>query len=374
MRRIRGIIESSIEPNTTDCIWIKGDEIKYHTNGRWTDVGESKEDRKELEEKVNNLDKEVEDLKRLGKEVDDLNKEVGGLKEETPYKIDWTDGTYHVNQLLFHPVYEITGQRITDTDGLPILNHNNGHTIYGRLFVLNSSINDNELCYTQVLMLSNRMGGDGHTYIRTGRIQAKDSATIDALTAVNSPYWGIWESSVTTRGVLNIGSYIDLNEMLDNGLYTAIVQNPITLKVADHVSQASGKSITLEVGEGILVFTINNYSIFALQPSLSAAYNAGITQYIFRTKMVAKDAQYAPLVPIIIRSAHKVGPNWVWDDVSTLGITDDFISGGDRKLSLDALFTAMGYTYNTSIEAWEKGGDMKSTRDLLDIIAEKLLA
>ena len=162
--------------------------------------------------------------------------------------------------------------------------------------------------------------------------------------------------------------------MLDNGLYTAIVQNPITLKVADHVSQASGKSITLEIGEGILVFTINNYSIFALQPSLSAAYNAGITQYIFRTKMVAKDAQYAPLVPIIIRSAHKVGSNWVWDDVSTLGITDDFISGGDRKLSLDALFTAMGYTYNTSIEMWEKGSDMKTTGALLNIIAEKLLA
>ena len=374
MRRIRGIIESSIEPNTTDCIWIKGDEIKYHTNGRWTDVGESKEDRKELEEKVNNLDKEVEDLKRLGKEVDDLNKEVGGLKEETPYKIDWTDGTYHVNQLLFHPVYEITGQRVTRNDGLPILNYNNGHTIYGKLFVLNSSINDNELCYTQVLMLSNRIGGDGHTYIRTGRIQAKDSATIDALTAVNSPYWGTWESSVTTRGVLNIGSYIDLNKMLDNGLYTAIVQNPITLKVADHVSQASGKSITLEIGEGILVFTINNYSIFALQPSLSAAYNAGITQYIFRTKMVAKDAQYAPLVPIIIRSAHKVGSNWIWDDVSTLGITDESMQGGDRRLSLDALFNAMGYTYNESVGMWEKGSDMKTTGALLNIIAEKLLA
>lgn len=374
MRRIRGIIESSIEPNTTDCIWIKGDEIKYHTNGRWTDVGESKEGRKELEEKVDNLDKEVEDLKGLGKKVDDLNKEVGVLKEEAPYEIDWTDGTHHVNQLLFHPVYEITGQRVTDTDGLPILNHNNGHTIYGRLFVLNSSINDNELCYTQVLMLSNRMGGDGHTYIRTGRIQAKDAATIDALTAVGSPYWGTWESSVTTKEVLNIGSSVDLSKMIDNGLYTAIVQNPITLTVADHVSQASGKSITLEAGEGVLVFTINNYSVFALQPSLSAAYNAGITQYIFRTKMVAKDAQYAPLVPIIIRSAHKVGSNWVWDDVSTLGITDDFISGGDRKLSLDALFIAMGYTYNTSAGTWEKDGNMKSTGELLNIIAEKLLA
>lgn len=374
MRRIRGIIESSIEPNTTDCIWIKGDEIKYHTNGRWTGVGESKEDRRELEEKVDNLGKEVGDLKGLGERVDNLNKEVGDLKEEAPYKIDWTDGTHHMNQLLFHPVYEITGQRVTDNDGLPILNHNNGHTIYGRLFVLNSSINDNELCYTQVLMLSNRIGGDGHTYIRTGRIQKKDSATIDALTAVGSPYWGVWESSVTTKEVLNIGSSMDLSKMIDNGLYTAIVQNPITLTVADHVSQASGKSITLEAGEGVLVFTINNYSVFALQPSLSAAYNAGITQYIFRTKMVAKNAQYAPLVPIIIRSAHKVGPNWVWDDVSTLGITDDFMSGGDRKLSLDALFIAMGYTYNTSAGTWEKGGDMKTTGELLNIIAAKLLA
>ena len=81
MRRIRGIIESSIEPNTTDCIWIKGDEIKYHTNGRWTDVGESKEDRKELEEKVDNLDKEVGDLKGLGEKVDNLGTEVEDLKE-----------------------------------------------------------------------------------------------------------------------------------------------------------------------------------------------------------------------------------------------------------------------------------------------------
>lgn len=339
MRRIRGIIESSIEPNTTDCVWIKDGEAKYHTNGKWTGIGGS-----------------------------------NGSGEEAPYKIDWTDGTHHMNQLLFHPVYEITGQRITDNDGLPILNHNSGHTIYGKLFVLNSSINANELCYTQVLMLSNRMGGDGHTYIRTGRIQAEDSATIDALTATDSTYWGVWESTVTTKEVLGIGSIIDLNKMIDNGLYTAIVQSPITLTVGNQVSQGSGKSITLETGEGILVFTINNYAVFALQPSLSATYNAGITQYIFRTKMVAKDAQYAPLVPIIIRSAHKVGSNWVWDDVSTLGITDDFMSVSDRRLSLDALFIAMGYTYNTSAEMWEKDGDMKSTGGLLNIIAEKLLA
>lgn len=332
MRRIRGIIESSIEPNTTDCIWVKGSEAKYYTNGEWTSIGEA------------------------------------------PYKIDWTGGTHHVNELLFHPVYEITGERVTNTDGLPILNYANGHTIYGKLFVLNSSINANELCYTQVLMLSNRVGGDGHTYIRTGRIQKKDSATIDALTATDSPYWGVWESSVTTKEVLNIGSSVDLDKMIDNGLYTAIVQNPITLTIGNHVTQGSGKSITLEAGEGVLVFTINNYSIFALQPSLSAAYNAGITQYIFRTKMVAKDAQYAPLVPIIIRSAHKVGSNWVWDDVSTLGITDEFMSGGDRRLSLDALFNAMGYTYNESVRMWGKGSDMKTTEALLNIIAEKLLA
>ena len=87
MRRIRGIIESSIEPNTTDCIWIKGDEIKYHTNGRWTDVGESKEDRKELEEKVDNLDKEVGDLKGLEEEVNNLNKEVGDIKSSTADRI-----------------------------------------------------------------------------------------------------------------------------------------------------------------------------------------------------------------------------------------------------------------------------------------------
>lgn len=366
MRRIRGIIESSIEPNTIDCIWIKGSEARYFTNGEWVYIGESTEDRKELEEKVDSLDKEIGSL---DKKIEDVKNTA-----ETVYKIDWTSGEHHMNELLLHPTYEITGQRTTGTDGMPILNYNPGHTIYGKLFVLNSSINEKELCYTQVLMLSNRMGGDGHTYIRTGRIQAKDNKTLEDLMAADSPYWGEWESTVTTKEVLSIGRAKDLNNMIDNGLYTAVVQNPITLTIGNHVTQGSGKGITLESGEGILVFTINNYAIFNLSPSLQNLYNAGITQYIFRTKLVPKDAQYAPLVPIIIRSAHKVGTEWIWDDVSTIGITDDYINGGDRKLSLDALFNAMGYTYNTSIGAWEKGSDIRTTGDLLDIIAAKILA
>lgn len=59
MRRIREIIESTTEPTTTDCIWIKGNKAMYLTNGQWTYIGESSEGREELEKKIDELDKEV---------------------------------------------------------------------------------------------------------------------------------------------------------------------------------------------------------------------------------------------------------------------------------------------------------------------------
>ena len=39
MKRLRGIVESSVQPNTTDVVWLKGNTLKYFSNGKWTEVG-----------------------------------------------------------------------------------------------------------------------------------------------------------------------------------------------------------------------------------------------------------------------------------------------------------------------------------------------
>lgn len=61
MRKFAGIIESIMAP-PDNCLWIKNGEIRYLFNGRWRPligISQGDEDRQELEEKVDSLDKEM---------------------------------------------------------------------------------------------------------------------------------------------------------------------------------------------------------------------------------------------------------------------------------------------------------------------------
>lgn len=83
-----------------------------------------------------------------------------------------------INNYTTAGTYSIAGERLNANDGLPIANSNPGHTIHARLTVLDSSIagtgDSHDKCVTQVLTLSNRTGGDGDVYIRTGRASIKN--------------------------------------------------------------------------------------------------------------------------------------------------------------------------------------------------------
>lgn len=63
MRRFKDIIED-IKAPSTQSLWLNNGELKvYGTNG-WTSLNDTSEDRQELEEKVNSLDKEVGQIKK----------------------------------------------------------------------------------------------------------------------------------------------------------------------------------------------------------------------------------------------------------------------------------------------------------------------
>ena len=65
MKKFAGIIESTRVAPPTNCLWIKGNDALYFTNGKWVSLlNEDNADRVELETKVDDLDKEIGQIKR----------------------------------------------------------------------------------------------------------------------------------------------------------------------------------------------------------------------------------------------------------------------------------------------------------------------
>ena len=62
-----------IQPNTPNdnrVLWLNKNSASYYNNGTWVNIGESSEDRKELEEKIDSLDG---DIQTVEKEIQNIN-------------------------------------------------------------------------------------------------------------------------------------------------------------------------------------------------------------------------------------------------------------------------------------------------------------
>lgn len=85
MKIINQLVVQSDMPNDNNVIWVCGNTAKYYNNGTWTTLGESNEDRKELEEKVDSLDKEMGEVKKdlyiFGSEQGIVELEIGDSDE-----------------------------------------------------------------------------------------------------------------------------------------------------------------------------------------------------------------------------------------------------------------------------------------------------
>ena len=85
MKIINQLVVQSDMPNDNNVVWVCGNTAKYYNNGTWTTLGESNEDRKELEEKVDSLDKEMGEVKKdlsiLGSKQGVVELEIGDSNE-----------------------------------------------------------------------------------------------------------------------------------------------------------------------------------------------------------------------------------------------------------------------------------------------------
>ena len=121
--------------------------------------------------------------------------------------IVWDENS-NIDEFVVQGVYVINGERLNLSDGLPVRNGNPGHTIAATLIVADSTINSNERCVTQMLLLSNRLGADGNLYLRT--------ATGDANGLVWAS-WGKMQTNIETGAVTSLDNYVD------NGIYSGIL-------------------------------------------------------------------------------------------------------------------------------------------------------
>ena len=134
---------------------------------------------------------------------------------------EWT-GSSHIDRFITPGTYSISGLRTNVADGLPIANAASGHTFHARLVVLDSSITGSgkasDKCITQILALSNRVGGDGDIYVRTGR-----AASEGQLACGNG--WGAWGK---LQQNIEVGQATSLNAYIDNGIYSGVYTNGTT--------------------------------------------------------------------------------------------------------------------------------------------------
>ena len=181
-------------------------------------------------------------------------------------KVTWDDSS-NMNDFKTPGVYEIYGERTRQDDNLPILNASSGHSISARLTVIASTLQpaNDEICITQFLMLSNRLGGEGNMYVRTHN--ENNSPTANGWTpwqkqmgivetVINSDYATVGQE-VFASTAKKIGN--GLNSMIDNGMYSGVYTDALKPTGVDNAYWLNTTNVTYL--ETFVLVVINDYAI-----------------------------------------------------------------------------------------------------------------
>lgn len=249
---------------------------------------------------------------------------AAALLQDTPWE------GRHMNMFTETGEYHIHGERTDANDGLPILNAASGHTIDARLTVLDSSLTGGtgaktDICVTQVLRLSNRTGGDGHVFVRTGQAASKAE-----LTATNSTKWGTWEKLMGMFEKNAVKNIADLDTYTTNGMYSGLF--------ADTTLQSLG-GLQFTPGDTFLLITVNGYAA-------SAFGTPQLTQILYR--LPAKKGSGNNSARMYMRTAYwnkDADPKaWVWANWDRLAMASEISGGGGGSIEelnrLNELITA----------------------------------
>ncbi len=178
-------------------------------------------------------------------------------------KVNW-DANSNMNDFKTPGVYDIYGERTVKTDNLPIMNDGGGHSFSCKLTVVASTLQpaNNEICVTQFLQLSNRIGGEGATYVRTYN---------ENNNGING--WSAWQKQMGMVETLinsdteTVGQEIfngtaekigqGLNGMIDNGMYNGIYINNLSYAGSGNLYYLTSMPTFVET---FVLIVINDYA------------------------------------------------------------------------------------------------------------------
>lgn len=184
--------------------------------------------------------------------------------------------------------YRVHGERTNANDGLPILNSNPGNTVEGILKVLDSSISGSgqptDKVVTQILTMSNRIGGDGHIWVRTGQ-----GSSILNLT------WSTWEKMQGIFEKNNVTTLEYLDGYTTNGMYSGIYAG---------TEPKNFYTVQFLPLDTFLMITVNGYAVSKLAVPQ-------ITQLLY--KLPAKTSTSKQNAEIYLRTGSYNKTDKVWD-------------------------------------------------------------
>lgn len=243
------------------------------------------------------------------KTATDAKEAADALLQDTPWE------GYHMNAFTDTGEYHIHGESTDANDGLPILNSG---TIDARLTVLDSSLTrgtgaKTDTVVTQILRLSNRMGGDGHVYVRTAQAANKSQLATPSSTA-----WGTWEKLMGIFEKNAVNNIADLDTYTTNGMYSGLF--------ADTTLQTLG-GLQFTPGDTFLMVTVNGYA--------ASAFGAPqLTQMLY--KLPSKKGSGNNSARMYMRTAYfdkNADPKtWVWANWDRLAMASEISGGGGGSI------------------------------------------
>ena len=238
---------------------------------------------------------------------------AAALLQDTPWE------GRHMNMFTETGEYHIHGERTNENDGLPILNAGSGHTIDARLTVLDSSLTNGtgektDIVVTQILRLSNRMGGDGHVYVRTAQAANKSQLATPSSTA-----WGTWEKLMGMFEKNAVTNIAELDTYTTNGMYSGLFQ-------FENVTSAISGGVEMFTGSTFLMITVNGYAV------AKAGLTPQLTQMLYL--LPAKD--FNATAKMYLRTAYwnkDADPKaWVWANWDRLATASEISGGGGGSI------------------------------------------
>ena len=238
---------------------------------------------------------------------------AAALLQDTPWE------GRHMNMFTDTGEYHIHGERTDANDGLPILNAGSGHTINARLTVLDSSLTrgtgaKTDTVVTQILRLSNRMGGDGHVYVRTAQAANKSQLATPSSTA-----WGTWEKLMGMFEKNAVTNIAELDTYTTNGMYSGLFQ-------FENVTSAISGGVEMFTGSTFLMITVNGYAV------AKAGLTPQLTQMLYL--LPAKD--FNATAKMYLRTAYwnkDADPKaWVWANWDRLATASEISGGGGGSI------------------------------------------